>query len=41
LLRPLGDPDRPDDWFNPKQCAQQYTALVEAIDHSRYASSTK
>lgn len=37
LLRPLGDPDRPPDWFSTKNCAQQYTALLEAAEKSRYA----
>ena len=36
LLRPLGDPDRPPDWFSPKHCAQQYTALVETAENTRY-----
>lgn len=29
FLRPLGEPGRPSDWFSPKFCAQQYTALME------------
>ncbi|XP_039248165.2 uncharacterized protein LOC120326026 [Styela clava] len=32
LLKPLGEPDRPPDWFSPKFCAQQYTALVDQTD---------
>lgn len=32
LLRPLGEPGRPPEWFSPKFCAQQYTALLEQMD---------
>lgn len=32
LLRPLGEPGRPFDWFSPKYCAQQYTALMVQAD---------
>lgn len=29
FLRPLGEPGRSSDWFSPKFCARQYTALME------------
>jgi len=32
MLRNLGEPDRPSDWFSPKNCAQQYTALIESAE---------
>lgn len=32
LLRPVGEPGRPTDWFRPKHCAQQYSLLMNAAD---------
>ncbi|CAK8675976.1 unnamed protein product [Clavelina lepadiformis] len=35
MLRRLGELNRPPDWFSPKNCAQQYTALLEAAETPR------
>nr|CAB3226175.1 bromodomain-containing protein 8 [Phallusia mammillata] len=35
MLRSLGEPNRPPDWFSAKNCAQQYTDLIEAAETPR------
>nr|XP_009859365.1 bromodomain-containing protein 8 [Ciona intestinalis] len=35
MLRPLGEQNRPSDWFSSKNCAQQYSALVEQAETPR------
>ncbi|XP_078488414.1 uncharacterized protein LOC100175561 isoform X2 [Ciona intestinalis] len=35
MLRPLGEQNRPSDWFSSKYCAQQYSALVEQAETPR------
>ncbi|XP_071502550.1 bromodomain-containing protein 8-like isoform X1 [Diadema antillarum] len=31
-IKPLIDPSRPSDWFSQKNCAIQYSAMLEAVD---------
>lgn len=31
-LKPFGDPNRPADWFNQKNCAAQYGALLGNVE---------
>lgn len=31
-LKPFGEPNRPSDWFNQKNCAAQYGALLENVE---------
>lgn len=31
-LKPFGEPNRPADWFNQKNCAAQYGALLENVE---------
>lgn len=31
-LRPLGEPNRPPDWFSQKNCAVQYSVLLETVE---------
>ncbi|XP_033632862.1 bromodomain-containing protein 8-like isoform X3 [Asterias rubens] len=31
-IKPFGDPARPSDWFSQKNCACQYSALLETVD---------
>lgn len=41
ILRPLGEADRPSDWFSPKNCAQQFTALIEEAELIRKSGTEK
>jgi bromodomain-containing protein 8 len=34
-IRPFGNPGRPDDWFSQKNCALQYSALLEKVETPR------
>lgn len=31
-LKPFGEPNRPTDWFNQKNCAAQYGAMLENVE---------
>ncbi|XP_075732249.1 uncharacterized protein LOC119176601 isoform X3 [Rhipicephalus microplus] len=31
-IRPLGEPNRPNDWFSQKNCALQYADLLEKVE---------